>query len=90
MEIASNFGRIGEGLGADLEYGKGLLEQVEPFVTGNIPILFKMARAWRDMGEDHHALMLLEQASVASPSDAYSRLFQEQAVALQGHLMANQ
>lgn len=73
-------------LGVDRELGIRLMEQAEPLVADNVPILFELARAWRDLGEDERARQLLEQAVAVEVNDAYSEIFRGRAESLLARL----
>ena len=65
--------------GADVAEGRRLLEESEPEVGENIPLLFEMARAWRDLGDRERAASLYRKAFELPSDCAWDREIQKRA-----------
>ena len=65
--------------GADVAEGKRLLEEAEPEVGENVPLLFEMARAWRDLGDRERAAIVYRKAFELPSECAWDREVQKRA-----------
>ena len=65
--------------GADTARGRSLLEEAEPDVGDDVPLLFEMARAWRDLGDRQRAAALYRKAFELPGNCAWEREVQKRA-----------
>ncbi len=65
--------------GADSARGRRLLEEAEPKVGEDIPLIFEMARAWRDLGDRQRAAALYRKAFELPANCAWEREIQKRA-----------
>ena len=73
--------------GADPELGRQLLAAAEAEVGDEVPLLFEMARAWRDLGERDRAIALFRRAAAVESDCAWEQAVQKRARAHHAELV---